>query len=273
MSAPCQQWITAADIVNTRGADAVEGIDVAVLEKAAAAASDVLWALSGRQFTGPCRATIRPALLAEGWNVPDMVRMYGLMVGSVYLGAGTGWWGWGSCYGGDHLRCHDRHSVDLGVYPIGAVHSVIENGTIMPSGSYRVDNDRFLVRLDGGHWNMHQLLDHPTTDDATWAVDVTYGDPLPAAAASAAVSLALETGKAWSNLTTLLPQRVTQINRQGVQWTILDPMAFLEKGRTGVYDVDLFITTYNPNSTRTRPRVLSPDTARQTRRVGPITGG
>lgn len=56
-----------------------------------------------------------------------------------------------------------------------------------------------------------------------------------------------------------LPQRVTQISRQGMSWTLLDPQDFLDKGRTGIYQVDLFLATVNPDGARLRARVFSPD--------------
>lgn len=55
-----------------------------------------------------------------------------------------------------------------------------------------------------------------------------------------------------------LPERVTTINRQGVSWTVIDPMDFIDKGRTGIIEIDMAI-----NSVRTvakaRPRVFSPE--------------
>ena len=64
------------------------------------------------------------------------------------------------------------------------------------------------------------------------------------------------------------PQRVTQVSRQGMSWTLLDPQDFLDKGRTGIYQVDLFLSTVNPRRRRLRSRVFSPDVPRgKTRRA------
>jgi hypothetical protein len=57
----------------------------------------------------------------------------------------------------------------------------------------------------------------------------------------------------------MLPQRVTQVTRQGMSWTLLDPQDFLNKGRTGLYQVDLFLITVNPDGAKLRSRVFSPD--------------
>lgn len=42
-----------------------------------------------------------------------------------------------------------------------------------------------------------------------------------------------------------LPERVTSVTRQGVSWTVLDPMDFLTKGMTGVGTVDLWLASAN----------------------------
>jgi hypothetical protein len=67
-----------------------------------------------------------------------------------------------------------------------------------------------------------------------------------------------------------LPQRVTSISRQGMSMTLLDPQDFLDKGRTGIYQVDLFLTTINPDGARLRSRVFSPDTPRARTRRGDV---
>jgi hypothetical protein len=58
-----------------------------------------------------------------------------------------------------------------------------------------------------------------------------------------------------------LPERVTSVSRQGVSMTVVDPADFLDKGRTGISVVDLWLAAVNPHGHRQRPRVWSPDTA------------
>jgi len=50
--------------------------------------------------------------------------------------------------------------------------------------------------------------------------------------------LAVEYGKAAQGKTCALPERITNITRQGVSWSILDPQDFLDKGFTGMSRVD-----------------------------------
>jgi hypothetical protein len=94
-------------------------------------------------------------------------------------------------------------------------------------------------------------------------VTYTYGTGPPALGRIAAKALADQYILAMSNSDEcMLPQRVTQISRQGMSWTLLDPQDFLDKGRTGIYQVDLFLTTVNPDGARLRSRVFSPDIPR-----------
>ena len=65
--------------------------------------------------------------------------------------------------------------------------------------------------------------------------------------------------------TCALPQRVTSVNRQGVSYTILDQQSFIDDGKTGLYTIDLFLKTANPDKARARARVFSPDTPRARR--------
>jgi hypothetical protein len=54
-----------------------------------------------------------------------------------------------------------------------------------------------------------------------------------------------------------LPQRVTNISRQGMSMTLLDPQDFLQDGRTGLYEVDLALRVFNPHQAKTRARVFT----------------
>jgi hypothetical protein len=82
----------------------------------------------------------------------------------------------------------------------------------------------------------------------------------------AARTLAIEFAKLWSgDDDCALPQRVTSISRQGVSYTLLDSQDFIDDLRTGVYAVDLFLKSSNPDKARRRSRVFSPDSPRARR--------
>lgn len=94
------------------------------------------------------------------------------------------------------------------------------------------------------------------------ATRVTYlsGAEPPQAGRDAARVLANEMLKARGGFDECrLPERVTNVSRQGLSYTILDPQDFLDNGRTGLYEVDLFLKSVNPDRARSRPRVVVPD--------------
>lgn len=55
-----------------------------------------------------------------------------------------------------------------------------------------------------------------------------------------------------------LPDRVISINRQGVSWSLVDPNDILDKGRTGIYEIDLAIRTAG-GVAKARSAVYSPE--------------
>ena len=71
-------------------------------------------------------------------------------------------------------------------------------------------------------------------------VRVVYSikDNLPPGAADVVFHLAEEYAKAKTGKPCKLPERITQVSRQGVSWSILDPMRFRESGFTGLGRVD-----------------------------------
>ena len=82
----------------------------------------------------------------------------------------------------------------------------------------------------------------------------------------AARTLAMEFAKLWAgDDDCALPQRITSISRQGVSYTLLDSQDFIDDVRTGLYAVDLFLKTSNPDKARNRSRVFSPDVPRARR--------
>ena len=56
-----------------------------------------------------------------------------------------------------------------------------------------------------------------------------------------------------------LPDRVQNISRQGVSWTILDQQDFLEKGLIGINSIDNWLNaTRGGRPNAVRPRVIDP---------------
>jgi hypothetical protein len=91
-------------------------------------------------------------------------------------------------------------------------------------------------------------------------VTVSYicGSGVPTSGKLAARALAEEMLSGMTGGDCRLPERVTSVTRQGMSFTLLDPQDFLDKGRTGLYVVDLFLRGANPRGALRPSRVFIP---------------
>lgn len=89
-------------------------------------------------------------------------------------------------------------------------------------------------------------------------VNYSYGSSPPNNVMQAIDALCAEMQKAEDGQPCRLPERVTSVTRQGMSWTLLDPQDFLNEGRTGLPEVDLVLSVYNPGKARARARVFTP---------------
>lgn len=76
------------------------------------------------------------------------------------------------------------------------------------------------------------------------ALRITYkiGSNLPPGTEGVVMWLAEQFLRSQTGDTCSLPERITSITRQGVSWTVLDAMDFLDKGLTGMAPVDQWIS-------------------------------
>lgn len=231
----------------------------------------VLWSLTGRQF-GLSTVTLRPcAQYAQDTPFPDgWLSWPGTQappLGATSSGGYYGWWfpaACGTCVNG--CTCLGLASVKLPA-PVYDVVEVRVDGSPLATGSYRLDENRFLVRTDGLTWPLSNNLLLNATQTGTWQVTARYGQAVPAAAASPIGELACEYLKASSGQDCRLPAGVTQLARQGLTISIPDLGDMLDRGRTGLYLTDVFIAAVNPGHLRQRSRTYSVDHA-YARRVG-----
>jgi hypothetical protein len=235
----CTRW---AEIEDLPEDCAEEVTDANVLEDALDFASDLLFVLSGRQFPGECTSTVRPECRH-------------------------------TCRSDRVCRCA-VHEIKLGRSPILEIEEVLIDGEVLDPAFYRVDDWATLVRLpdaDGSRppWPSWQRLDlDAAIDDRTFEVTFTHGRNPPAAGRIAAAYFACEMARNWTpGVECKLPKRITSITRQGVSMAILDPFRFLDNGRTGIYEVDLFLSAYNSGGVRRRAAVASPDVGPRARRA------
>jgi len=248
----CAPWSTpgALDCVIPEGQPelGINAIDVA---------SEVLWVLSGRQF-GICVRTTRPAGPGcHGGPWPS------LALGQQTAPYAAGVLGVGGQLGlpGRPCGCSAKSAVKLPGRVVSVISVVVDGETLDP-GDYRLSR-RQLYRTDGGRWPACQHLDARPNEPGYFAVTYRRGRAIPVSGTRAVNELACELVKArLGDSKCALPKRVQTITRQGMTIGLLDPMTFLEKGKTGLYWCDLFLSTWNPRGYRRSARGWSPTDVR-----------
>jgi len=266
---PCNPFVTEADIccLAPTGlfADPCltdgQAVPQNVIDNAIQAASELLWAETGRRF-GTCDVTIRPCKKdcnpcpgVDFFSSNDF--FYGFNTPwTPFLDAGV-WTNIPPCGCPDDCWCSKAEEIPL-PYPVCEILEVQIDGAILPATSYRVDEFRTLVRTDGGTWPRCQSAADLGEPD-TFGVSLTYGRPVPALLQQATAELACQLIKACVGAPCQLPQRKSSMTRQGVTIGFIDPAEFFKDRRTGIYIVDLAIQTFNPHRLTRRPTVYSPD--------------
>lgn len=221
-------------------------------------ASYLLWAMSGRKFSGVTTVTERyvsqfdPYLRTQGSAFRYWPTLIAGSVTNVPVGGND------RIYGNDFLGdgTSSRSRVRLRGRKVIKIHSVRDiNGNIIDPKYYYLADHSTIYGSPNNNWN-------PSNIEVTY----TYGTPAPSMGRAAARLFAVELVKYYEgDETCALPQRVTSVNRQGVSYTILDQQSFIDDGKTGLYTIDLFLKTANPDKARARARVFSPDTPRARR--------
>ena len=223
-------------------------------------ATFILDALTGRQFA-QCPVTVRPCGPACG-NVLGY-QTYPAM--SPVSGAPGTWMSpyvlngvWRNCGCAGGCTCAPACRVDLG-RPVTTVTEVKVDGLVLDPSAYTLVG-QWLARTDGGEcWPSCQDPALPDTEEGTFSVTFSPGRALPVAGQIAAGMLAGEFIKACAGGDCVLPPQIASLTRQGVDVEFVDPATVFEEGRTGIREVDLFVTAVNPAGLRRRARVMSPD--------------
>lgn len=208
--------------------------------EACEAASFLLWGMSGRKFSGLTTVTE-----LYGKNMPEVsLRMSELSLSSTDLG---------STYSAlPEYRADLHNKIRLRGKPVKAIISVFDS-------------------LSGGEISdtHYKLFDHATLVFDFYLINeievtYSYGTPPPAAGKMAARQLATQFAYLWDGQMSkcTLPDRVMNVQRQNVSWVLLDQQDFIADLRTGVYAVDLFLKTVNPDRATQRAKVFSPDIKR-----------
>lgn len=228
---PCEPWATTADLCSPCDDYAM---DATLLEDSIDVASEVLYMLSGRQFSGLCSETVRPTCDCGGRRNIKL-RFPIVEVTEVKVD--------GDVLSSDYYRVDDQMYL------------------------------RRLPDANGNNpgWPCGQDLDLETTEDDTFEVTYTYGVEPPLSGVKAAAVLACEIALACQPETAgqcRLPSSVVSTSRQGVTTTRVPLITAIEGGQVGIKEVDWFLMSVNPQKARRRSRVYSPDLDQRNRHVG-----
>jgi hypothetical protein len=262
----CTAWATEEDLTAC-GYEPPVGSEE-VVARALMQASEILYRLSGSRWPGECEELLRPC------GAPSQATLGALwMLPWVPLQTSPGVWvnmpGCG-CYLADDCGCPPIPQINLGRDDVQSVELVtIGTETLLPE-DYRLDHGRWLVRVDGGQWPCCQDLRAAPGEEGAFAIEIIYGQAPDTGGIRAAAVLASEFVKAClGDGSCRLPTRVQTITRQGVTMALIDPLEFLTNGRTGLYEVDLWLAAVNPEGLRRRSTAWSPEMPRGRRFPAP----
>lgn len=249
VAGPCASWLTGDDVVECcQLAEDTVGTFTSLLDDVAGVASQLLYEFSGRRFSGLCSRTVRPCHTDCSCGIQVLSR------GHVVSPNGT----WPCA--GIHCGCQSLSRVLLSGY-VREVTQVKIDGDVVAASGYRVDENRWLTRLDGERWPACARLDLADTEEGSFSVTYTYGVPVPLMGVEAAKELACQVFAQCSGVGECkLPRGATRVTRQGVtierQFFRFDPQA--KAWRTGLVLVDAFLNAVNPYGLRRRPAIWSP---------------
>ena len=244
---PCQTWIDTLPCSGSGGSS-----DDVYL----AAASQLLWNWSGRQFSGSCDLVGRPCGSGGCWPVSVAAQR----------------WRWGGEHWADESStflcgCVAVSQVPLSGYPVTDVSEVTIDGDVIDPDTYRLDDDHLLTRLDGW-WPTCQNLRANVDEFGSFVVRYAAGIDPPAPGALACGELACwlvamypGVGDDCSPTTT-----VKAMTRQDVNYQFSDTATLPAARRLPM--VAEFLDTYNPRHLPRRGAVYSPDLERYARTRG-----
>lgn len=223
--------------------------------EAAKAASYLLWSLSGRKYSGVTTVTERYVCATLSYRYGPSVRnnKAELVLGDIYNIPYTDMDSY-TAVTSDGLSPQSR--LRLRGRPVTKIHAIRNrSGVVIDENSYYLVDHSTIQATAGSRWT-------PCDVEVTY----TYGVEPPTLGKLAARTLAFEFCKLWNgDDDCMLPQRVTSVSRQGVSYTILDSQEFIDDLRTGLYVVDMFLKSVNPDKARARARVFTPDVPRARR--------
>jgi hypothetical protein len=97
-------------------------------------------------------------------------------------------------------------------------------------------------------------------DENTWSISYVQGSEPPVGGQIAAAMFACQIAlNRCGSDDCVLPQRLKDISREGVTMAFADPLEFLDQNKVGIYEVDLWLQSVNPNRIQRRASVYRAD--------------
>ena len=188
-----------------------------------------MYYLTGKQFAGTCSLTLRPPCLS------------------------------GSCFCG----C-SPNQVNLGIWPVTQLNSVRYGGVVYTGASltntFHINDYRFLARndgerfLSGNQWAVAGSAQDLAADPHVFEVNLSHGIKIPKLLTRGTRDLACQFLTACCGGECDLPDNITSVSRSGVTFSVGTAVEALQNRHTGIYSVDLAISTFNPETGGIRGR-------------------
>lgn len=225
-------------------------------------AVEVLWALTGRQF-GVCQVTERPMPIEhQPGEVGGGLRRLWPYRPNLSRTIINDWSGLFGRQTGSRLNGPSMVSLPGPAWPhsdatptvVTIGHCGDEGPEILDPSEYVIQNN-ILYRKGGKVWPF-QDLGRPLGECCTWSISYYRGVRPPRGVAAMTGCLALEFIRAGcGDGKCRLPKSVTKLSRNGVSYDI-DPMAIYAAGKTGIPEIDSWLSAVNPNHMQQAPSVL-----------------
>lgn len=262
-------WATHTDVLADYTS---KGITAGTIDIACRVASDVLFLLTGSAFAGEGMDLIRPQARWRQWDGPRWWATVG-------AGAGVGGrspFGFCSCQRGRDTGCTRLPEIRLPRGPVMDPTKVtvrIDGVTyVSTDGVFRIDDHRWLLRVDGDGWPCCQNLLLDDSHVHTFSVAYPWGVAPDEGGVMAAASLGYELALAYTGdaagKACRLPKRITHMTRGQTSIALLDPLTLFKDGLTGLTEVDLWIASKMLGTARRPATVIRPGRNRSDRRTG-----
>lgn len=218
------------------------------MESAKALATQVLWALSGRQFclvetsVRPCPSPCSPAM--QRYSPPSSYE--------VFSWRDHGWMPTGCGCVGQCVKSGPAMVHLPG--PVAEILGVVIDGEELDPSEYVVEGN--VLYRTGAAWWPPQNLGRPVTEPGTWQVTYLRGQSPPPETAKLLGLLTAEFYNACTGGKCRLPRTVAEVSRQGVTHRIVNPNDIYSTGKTGIPEIDLWLSAVNPHHLMSAPSVL-----------------